>query len=275
MYKLLKSIVNQDLVKLQNKELVIGIYEGLPIITKRGGIDRFLNSLRKVNKKCTIIIWCQKDKYIKEYNELELKYNCYFLTYNIFLDSHIQTRRLYLTKFFLQLYKNYENILMSDMDDVYFQKDPFQIELKNNNFYCALENNNYSSYNKSVKVNLGWLQHIPINDFTIFRDEYIVCSGTIYGKYSSILEYLEWVFDNRRNNAPGLRGIDQGYWNEYIYVIKNKKKIIMEKLKYSQILTCDRVPYIKKNSDNKIINDRGEEYHIVHQLDRIDQNKSI
>ena len=253
--------------------LVIGIYEGLPVNTKRGGINIFLKSLRKVNQNCEIIIWCQKDKYNNEYKNLENKYNCLFITYNSFLDSHIQTRRLYLTKFFLEKHK-YNNILMTDIEDVFFQRDPFKIHLNDKDFYCALENNNYSSLNKASKVNLGWLLKLPISDFTVFKDEYVACSGTIYGKYHALLDYLKWVYDYRRAYSSEERGIDQGYWNEYVYLIKRKQKFMMEKIGTSKIMTCDNLPFFRKNNNNIIINDDNQEYFIIHQINRIPGSKN-
>ena len=62
----------------------------------------------------------------------------------------------------------------------------------------------------------------------------------------------EWHYSSEE------RGIDQGYWNEYVYLIKRKQKFMMEKIGTSKIMTCDNLPFFRKNNNNIIINDDNQ-----------------
>ena len=260
---------NDRLKKLTSKELVIGLYENLRIATNKGGLEIFLKSLRKVNKSCAIIIWCHRDKFMFEYKPLEQKYNCIFLGYRVYSNTHhVQTRRLYLTKHLLDIYDDFDKVLSADMNDVYFQKDPFTINIGDNDIYCALEINNFSKPNGSTTWNENWLSMLQVKE-NVYNKEYVICSGTLYGSYSGIKSYLDWAYNNKFSVHPTCLGLDQGYWMEYIYSVIKKRGCKMQHIKNSDILTGDRIPCYIQNTLGNIINNNGQEYIILHQIDRI------
>ena len=257
--KRLSNINNQS-------NLIIGLYEGLPVESKKGGLIIFLKSLRKYTE-CIVIIWCHKKKFIQEYKSIEEKYNCIFLLYDIFNDIHIQTRRLYLTKILFDIYTA-NIILFSDMNDVFFQNDPFNIPLSDKDFYCALEINHFSQNNRSLYYNKNWLNKLSIQKYE-YENEFVICSGTIYGNYNAFKNYLEWIFNNRMSHYPLEHGIDQGFWMEYIYSIIKKDKCTLQHVNNSLILTGDNIKEFNVNENNKLINNNNIEYIIVHQFNRV------
>ena len=249
---ILSLINNKKLNTINNNNLICGIYENLPVDNVKGGLLVFLKSLRKYNTNCKIIIWCDKNKFIPEYSIIEKQFDCLFVLYNIFnTNHHIQTRRLYLTRILLNIYKP-NLILLSDMNDVYFQNDPFKIDLQNSNIYCALETNHFSKRTQSIRSNEKWLNRLSI-DKKYYKSEYVICSGTIYGNYQGIIEFLDWVYNNNFLIHPNVLGLDQGYWIQYIYSVIKKNKCVLTKIEESDILTCDRMLF-PDTKNNKFIN---------------------
>ena len=92
------------------KDLVLGLYEGLPIKGPRGGLDAFVRTLRKVNTDCTIMIICHEDKVTKEYEEFCSKYDVDIFRYNTDMfdidiyEYHILTIRFIIINHILHYY---------------------------------------------------------------------------------------------------------------------------------------------------------------------------
>ena len=106
------------------KELVIGCYnyENPELSTKKGGIKFFIDSLRKYNKNCTIIILmniCPNE--IKNFFK---KNNVLFL---LGFKEKLMFKRFILYFKIISKYEIFEKILMTDMNDVIFQGNPVDI----------------------------------------------------------------------------------------------------------------------------------------------------
>jgi hypothetical protein len=241
--------------------------------TDKGGLYYFVKSLRKYNKECKVIIICEKEKVFTEleefcyehniyiYSDFTIKYEMMFYRFEIYYDI--------LSKWFIH---DINKIMFSDLDDVIFQGDPFSIDFEEQ-MYCAAEKNIITDNdNTSSKLNRHWINE----SFTVskyytenFENQYVLCAGTILGKYLGVLDYLKFYVDVQ-SKRPVPKGVnDQGLYNIYIY---NHTDVSFSKvlpLNESQILTLDKVSFDSLNiQDNKILNDRGEVYVILHQTNR-------
>lgn len=255
--------------------VILGFYCGYDsIVTEKGGIKVFLESLRKVNNECLIIVLCKKTNLFKDLNEICKKTNSIIFFYDLFginIKDCITDRNEIYLKILNIIEKKYndsiDKVLLSDMNDVIFQTDPFSINF-DENFYCALEQNMLDLSNDSSILNLTWISQFyktNINKVAdLFKGNYVTCAGTIIGKCESIKKFLIWYVEVRQKNKYN----DQGLWNIFVYKICPSKSLLT--FNVSEILTLDKINFdnLKKNEKGYIINDNGKEYSIIHQIDR-------
>ena len=243
----------------------------IPLEKKRGcGLKLFIDSLRKVNKTCCIIIVCN----IQNRNskiELYLKNNKANIIYNNFKELHHDDKFI-IIKDILIKYDNYKNILISDIADVMFQNDPFVIK-HNNKLYCACEQYKINDRNVPGNTNRKWIKDYyqkfkKSYPRKLFYEKHIICCGTIFGNYNSILDYLQWYSSI---NYGKFRIIGQGLFN--VYCRENPEKCIIIDQKYGLIFTggCIEFNKVKLSKQNNIINENKSIYTIIHQLNRWDQ----
>lgn len=267
-------------------DLVLGIYNGYnSIITHKGGIYFFLKSLRKYNKLCKVIILCESKHLSKDlvllfqqmnvelYTEFDLnKIPIYESCYqNITTDTFIVLNQRYRFVLFNKIIKkingSINNILLSDTSDVIFQDDPFGIDT-GDQLYCAAEKNILSDCNNgSSCLNMSWINgYSYLNGFDVnkFDNKPVLCCGTIIGNYKNVLHYLD--FYNEINEYTLLN--DQALLNVYVHIFNENIKVYSHA--ESRILTLDSIIFddLLKNEEGKIINNKGEIYSIVHQIDR-------
>jgi len=257
--------------------IILGCYDGYNSVkTNTGGLFIFLKSLRKYNDKCKVIIICNKNKIYDELTKCCAFFNAEL--YKFDLSDYIIKNTYYKTYpeiiqiryiIFKNILKNLSNInkvLLSDMNDVFFQGDPFSINFQSN-FYCALENNLISDLNNSSsKCNRDWLypyyKDLSYDKFlNLFKNKYVICAGTILAKYNALIEYLFWFEENIEIN-------DQGLFNIYIYDFCESKTTL--EYQNSEIITLDKINYnlIAKDNNNFLLNNHGNKYIILHQINR-------
>ena len=247
--------------------IVFGVYDGYNSLkTIKGGIYYFLKSLRKYNKDCKVVIMCEKQNIFEDlinfskemnfeiYSNFTTKYKMVYYRFELYND--------YLTKNKIKFSK----ALLSDINDVIFQEDPFNIHFTED-LYCALEQNVLSdTNNKSSKLNMQWInecKHLHKNNYDNYKNKHVVCAGTILGNYQGIIKYLEFYIDVQRNKIVN----DQGLLNVYVYNYLSSKKRL--EFKESKILTLDRINFKRLNiKNNSIINRKGQKYSIIHQINR-------
>ena len=117
------------------------------------------------------------------------EYNCKTITTNI-SKKKIQFKRYKIFSSFLKN-KNYDQILLSDSRDVYFQDDPF-------NYNYTGEINFLEDYKiKDCPYNSKWIIKTYGNkEFLSIANNTILCSGTVLGKNEKIQEYLNLINHN-------------------------------------------------------------------------------
>jgi hypothetical protein len=248
--------------------IIFGVYNGYNSLkTWKGGIYYFMKSLRKYNRDCKVVIVCEKSYLFQDLITFSKHMN-----FEIYTDFNMKYKMMY---YRFEIYKKYldekktsfDKILLSDINDVIFQEDPFKIQFTED-LYCALEGNNYSDKNNSSSnLNMEWIQECnPFdgNHPENYIDQYVVCAGTILGTYQGIQNYLQFYSGIQKKRVVN----DQALLNIYVYNFAASKKII--EYKKSNILTLDKILFKTLNFDNNgnIINENGEKYNIIHQIDR-------
>lgn len=256
-----------------SKDLVIGAYNYsiMKLKNENSGIKVFLDTLRKYNNDCCVIIICDiknKSTILEKYLE-ETKSN---VIYYKFDEKHFDDRFMIIYEI-LKMYK-FNNIFISDLNDVILQDDPFKIKTENK-IYCATEKSKILQDDFCGKINLEWIEkYYKINNITVnLKEKYdnknVLCCGTIIGNYNSIMKYLKWYDSQNNNNRE--RIIGQGLFNVFCY--DNPNDCLIYDTSNNKILTwgCgNNFSKIKKDKNNNLLDDNLEKYIIVHQYNRID-----
>ena len=248
--------------------IILGVYSGYNSLkTAKGGIYYFLKSLRKYNKSCKVVIICENNKCFEDLiifsKEMDFEIYCNFTTKYNMMFYRFEIYKKYLE----ETNEKFNKVLLSDINDVIFQEDPFNINFTEE-LYCALECNVLTdSNNNSSNINRNWINecnHLSINDYENYKNKYVICAGTILGNYDGIIKYLYFFINVQRIKIVN----DQGLLNVYIYNYLTSKKIL--NYTESKILTLDRISFDTLNIDinQNIINNNGEKYSIIHQIDR-------
>jgi len=254
------------------QNIIFGVYNGYDSLkTNKGGLYYFMKSLRKYNKDCKVVVICEKKNIFKDlvmfsieknfeiYCDFELKYNMMFNRFGIY--------KKYLDEKRIKKNKQYNKIFLTDMNDVIFQDDPFSIDFTEE-IYCALEDDILIDTKKLEyqNTNIEWInesRHL-FKDYKNFQNKNVVCAGTILGTYYGILKYLNFFVNVQKKKIVN----DQGLLNVYLYNYLQSKK--MKKYQKSKILTLWRISFdsLQRDKNNHIINNKGEKYCIIHQINR-------
>jgi hypothetical protein len=251
--------------------IIFGLYNGYNSLkTHKGGLYYFMKSLRKYNTQCKVIVVCEKQNIFEDLIEFSKTTN--FVIYSDFetTDSPMMYYRFNVYKKYLdESEDDFKQILLSDLDDVIFQEDPFDISFKEE-LYCAMEHNILSdTYNWAPRLNMEWIRacnHLQIN-YANFDNKHIVCAGTILGTSNGIKKYLDFFIEAQRKEIIN----DQGLLNIYVYNYLESKAMV--EVRKSKILTLEGLYFENLNIEsNSIINDDGEKYSIIHQINRCNQS---
>lgn len=268
--------------------VVLGLYDGYTSLdTVKGGLRLFVESFRHYNKEDMIVIFVQSKNMFPELKAFAERFGVELVDYNeesmLKWNEDRQTYRLLLYKQWLDNGEEaFGKILLSDTNDVMFFGNPFDIETES--IYCALEKTRYRNSGEnmsSVLCNVGWLHRLDwtvsmpnLTDTclnkskveSIIHGKNVVCSGTILGKSEAIAEYLSKTTQGRYVTYTGL---DQGCFNKYVY--SHPPNVLdMVRFEHSRILTLDSIDHsaIQKDEEGFYINELGERYLVVHQIDR-------
>jgi hypothetical protein len=106
-------------------------------------------------------------------------------------------------------------------------------------------------------------KHLYKNNYESYKNNYVVCAGTILGNYNGILKYLDFYTNVQNHKIVN----DQGLLNVYVYNYLSSKKCL--EFEESKILTLDRINFERLTvQDNSIVNRKNEKYSIIHQINR-------
>jgi len=136
---------------------------------------------------------------------------------NDFINSYaiLSARNAFYYKFLKQ--KKYANILLADIRDVVFQRDPFE------DYHGTLSGFQEALTIKEESYNSFWIKlAFGIETLERIGDNKICCAGTIMGSYEGIMNYLECFLETyiQHEIPTNIFGIDQGVFN---YIINSDK----------------------------------------------------
>ena len=255
--------------EFQSCHLVIGSYNYKTprLITDKGGIGLFVNSLRQHNRNCAVVVLM--DNIPKEIKIFLKKNKVNYLSQ---IRGNIMYQRFIYIYEFIRKFKQFNKVLVCDMNDVAFQDDPFSIDLGNQLYYASEQNGYDDDQNSSSQMNMRWIKDahfmnpsLPKFQFKKYQGHHVLCAGTIMGRREPILDYLAWYKKTQKWSVIARN--DQALLNIYAYEIRQQSPTTYQK---GKILTFDKIVLneLKKDKHGYFLNDNEERYAILHQFDR-------
>jgi len=167
--------------------------------------------------------------------------------------------------------EKYKHVMLTDIRDVIFQKDPFNFSI-GEKLCCFLEREGVSLGQQPI--NAQWIE-LAFDKATLewLSDKPIVCAGITIGPTNLIIDYLEKMIDLFMR-APGKgwevtpsQAIDQAVHNYLVF-----SKLLTDATLYPNdagpVLTVGIEDNVSLNNSGFIVNKRGDVPNIVHQYDR-------
>lgn len=171
---------------------------------------------------------------------------------------------LYL-KFLQENKDQYENIMLTDIRDVIFQKNIFDL-IQNNKIYFFLEDQTQTF--RTSKLNYDWSLDANGPEVTTqIIDNTVSCAGIVIGNTMHVIAYLNYMRSKFKHRGDLDWGLDQGIHNEYVYTVSNNAAVIIENTS-PLIYTLGACTGYKQDSNGALLNENGEIYAVVHQYDR-------
>jgi hypothetical protein len=163
--------------------------------------------------------------------------------------------------------ERYENVMLTDVRDVIFQRNPF--DFPNKGELCVfLEDERERLVDcrfNTLLINHGYGETV----LKEIGENLISCSGVTIGGYAAIMRYLELMVDQMIRMKGHPIGMDQGVHNFLLY---------KEKLTGARVFANDSGPVFtmgktvdlptKFNQEGMVLNKAGEIANVLHQYDR-------
>ena len=245
----------------KNKNVILGIIEKFSLNI----ILPFFKSLINTNfQNCDIVI------FVRNVSSTLINYlkNIGVFVYEVpilYRDIPIINVRWKMYIDFLKEKKDeYKLVLSADIRDTFFQKDVFKYYENHEPFLgISIEDGTLEEdYNKK------WiLDFVGEKIHKVIKNERIICVGTIWGTLDKFLEFSE-IFWEKLVTYP--KNIEQGIANYLFYYEKIFKDCIVRSDNYGPIMTIGLTKSndIIVDSDNNILNFKGEIASVIHQYDR-------
>lgn len=171
--------------------------------------------------------------------------------------------------------KNVDYVLLTDVRDVVFQKNPFSHEITTDLEFFR-EPNQY----KNCECHRHWFCDLSIHGCNFYKsiaDETIICAGTTIGTKKGMIEYLYKMIDEL---AKINRIITDQPTHAYLILDKSFTNCKLYDTFRGPVATLSKSENLRFDSDNHLLNEDGSVVAIVHQWDRTPQkdifyNKAI
>ena len=260
-----ETYIFQYLRKTKNsnnkKNLILGIIENYSL----KAILPFFRSLIRSNFiNCDIVIFVRNVSqtvinYLKQINvfvyEISEEYK------NV---SPINLRWKLYIEYLKERKMKYNLVFCADIRDTIFQKDVFKYYEKNKPFLgVALEDGTLNE--KSNKI---WIINFAGKEkHEIIQNERIICVGLLWGTVEKFLEFITIFWETLVINT---HYVDQGIANYLFYYKKLFSNYILKSDNYGPVMTIGITPpkNIILDSENNILNFKGEIAAVIHQYDR-------
>ncbi len=177
----------------------------------------------------------------------------------------VNNSRYFIYELFLaRAQQPYRHVLLTDVRDVLFQRNPFLIDT-GNMLGCFLE----AAAIGDCSTNSGWIRAAFGEDaLARMQDKPIVCSGTTLGPAPCIRDYLSRMTAHLRGLDLDNRGIDQGVHN-YLVHVEGIEDLRLFTNGSGPVLTMGHMPGLfHVRADGLVCREDGEVAHVLHQYDR-------
>ena len=187
------------------------------------------------------------------------------------LPMHVNNSRFFHYREFLQEKNDYDYILLTDVRDVIFQKNPFAFE-KNDSLYVSLEDVTLIG---TCPINKKWIiDFYDEETLSKMQDYRISCAGTIIAKSSRILRHIDSIckeLDKIGGKNKDLllgAGPDQAAHNIILRLMPEEPIVYFDNLT-APIMTVGNTGFKNISFTNKVISNQNGIVNIIHQYDRI------
>lgn len=243
-------------------------------------VEPFIKSLKETGYTGDLVIFVS-DSTSKTTKKILAKHGAILIEFNTvypFIDSYSNVfedvapaitinnyRFLFYLKYLLDNPGKYENVMLTDIRDVIFQKDIFKT-IAADKIYFFLED--ASEIFRTSKLNYNWCLYANGLEVTNkIIDKNVSCAGIVIGNCIHITNYLLYMQNRLKFRADLHWGLDQGIHNAYIYTHINKQAMIIPNTQ-PLILTLGACTMFKQHTNGAIVNQQDEPYHVIHQYDR-------
>jgi hypothetical protein len=170
---------------------------------------------------------------------------------------------------YLRTHEEYTHIMITDVRDVIFQKDPFIWMGQKQGVFCFEEASGLTIGNSSANSQMV-REVFGANGLAQICHQQVSCAGITFGTRTSLLRYLQSFLDLalQAKNLWPCSGSDQGIHNYIIHQIGIPALQLVNN--EGPVFTMGCVPrnQIRQNSLGQVINYEGTAYPILHQYDR-------
>jgi hypothetical protein len=168
----------------------------------------------------------------------------------------------------------YANVMLSDVRDVIFQRDPFAFEFGDD--LCVFLEDDRQQMG-DCPYNSLWLRTgFGDNVLREIGHEIASCSGVTIGGYQAIMEYLELMVDHMLRLKAHPSGMDQGVHNYLLYTHQLENARIFHN-RLGPVFTMGKTVDLPTAFDDEgfVVNQDGTQPLILHQYDRHVENGKL
>jgi hypothetical protein len=165
---------------------------------------------------------------------------------------------------------HYSQIMLTDVRDVIFQRDPFEFSLEAT-LHCVLEERSQTL--SSCPHNSAWIRSFyGEGGLAAIGHNPISCNGTVFGTHTGISAYLDLMAEELsapHNPAPRTFGIDQAIHNHLLWSGRLPDARLHEN-RQGPVMTMAYMDasQIQRSPQGEVVNDDGRAVHVLHQYDR-------
>jgi hypothetical protein len=261
------------------RNLVLGIIDNY----NYHDISLFLLSLKKVNYSGHICLFVGPNvsqRTVKSIKEHGVEVILYKKEFPFITDPHPGNfarlpEPIHIYNFRHFLYYNYllthqhdfKNVLITDVKDVVFQKDPFDFTIEEK-IYVAVENVSvpiFENHYTAMWIRRGYDECV----LSMVGQNEVICAGTTLAPLQLMLKFLKRLIEEFFNVKDAYKCADQAMLNVLIHT--NQIEVFRCYNFYGPFLTLDTQADYRLNNENDLVNRNGDVINIVHQYDRYPQ----
>jgi hypothetical protein len=179
---------------------------------------------------------------------------------------HIQRYAMY-RMYLHHLRREYDYVMLADVKDVLFQRNPFDFDAGGAEICFFEENRNRAI--RDCPLNSRWISE-PFGEATLalIGSNPILCSGTSIGTSGGVFDYCGAMLEcMSRHRIVGVGG-DQGSHNFLIYTKQIERMRIFPNEDGPVLTLATRTNSPQFNAQGNLVNLRGDVPNTVHQYDR-------